>query len=179
MLFSQLSLPEVAKISRRAVFGALAVGVVGLVASSLLGAALWGLGLCLGVAFGIGNFRMVQGSVVKAGRRLGGRRRPLAMSTLGRLGVISAVALGLLFVSFQLGFGIMAGLACFQLLVLVAVARSMMGTLSVGAGSMGGGLSRLESLSSLFGTEDLEVGDEDPAGEPQGQLPGDVAAEGS
>ena len=44
---------------------------------------------------------------------------------MGRLSVISVVALALLFVSFDLGFGVLGGLAVFQLTLLVNVARSM------------------------------------------------------
>jgi hypothetical protein len=47
------------------------------------------------------------------------------MNTLARMGIISAITIGLLFLSFNLGFGVLAGLAVFQLLLLVNVARSM------------------------------------------------------
>ncbi|MGH9045730.1 MAG: hypothetical protein ACRDVW_00270, partial [Acidimicrobiales bacterium] len=140
MLFSQVSLPDLARISKRAVFGSLAVGIVGLVACVLLGAALVGLGLCIGIALGVANFRMVQGSVVKAGRRPGPKRRPLALNTVSRLAIITAVALGLLFVSFNLGFGVMAGLAVFQFLLLFAVIRSIIKSGAVAEGFGGGSL---------------------------------------
>jgi len=159
-MFPQLSLPDLARISRRAVFGSIALGVVGLVCCVALGASLVGLGLCLGIALGVANFRMVQGSVAKAGRRPGPQRRPLALNTLSRLAIISAVALGLLFVSFDLGFGVLAGLAVFQFLLLFAVIRSIIksGALSGGAGHG----SLLGGIGGMFSVDDL--GDVTPHG---------------
>ena len=134
-MFDKFSLPDVAAVSRRTVIAALVVGVVGLIACLLLNAALVGLGLCIGLGLGIVNFRMIQKSVVKVGEREDeNKRRPLAFNTMGRLAVITVVALGLLFVSFDLGLGLMAGLALFQGLLLVNVARSMFKSGALGAG---------------------------------------------
>lgn len=158
MLFSQVSLPDIAKISRRAVFSSLAVGVAGLVVCVVLNSYLVGLGLCIGIALGIGNFRMVQGSVAKAGSRPGPKRRPLAFNTVTRLGIITVVALGLLFVSFDLGFGVMAGLAIFQFLLLFSVVRSIIKS-GVGAGAFGGS-SLFGGIGSMLSVDGLEdVGD--------------------
>jgi MFS superfamily sulfate permease-like transporter len=69
---------------------------------------------------------MVSSSVVKVGAREDeNKRRPLALNTMARMGIISVITIGLLFLSFNLGFGVLAGLAVFQLLLLVNVARSM------------------------------------------------------
>lgn len=126
-MFEHFSLPDVARVSRRTVIGSLVVGVVGLVTCLALGAAMAGLGLCIGLGLGLGNFRMVQRSVAKVGERaVENKRRPLATNTVARLAVVSVVALGLLFVNFDLGFGIMGGLAAFQFMLLVNVARSML-----------------------------------------------------
>ncbi len=126
-MFASFSLPDVASVSRRTVLGALVVGVGGLVGCLLLSASLVGVGFCIGLGMGIFNFRLIQRSVVKVGQREEeNRRRPLALNTMGRLTVISVIALGLLFASFDLGVGVMAGLAIFQALLLVNVARSML-----------------------------------------------------
>jgi hypothetical protein len=126
-MFDKFSLPDLARVSRRTVFGALIVGVVGFVITIVLNAPLVGLGLCVGLALGLVNFRMVQRSVAKVGARGDdNHRRPLAMNTLARLAVVSVIALGLLFVSFDLGLGVMGGLAAFEFLLLLNVARSMM-----------------------------------------------------
>jgi hypothetical protein len=140
-VLARFSLPDVDAVSRRTVFGALVVGVVGLGACAALGDALIGLGFCIGISLGIFNFRMVQRSVAKVSEReAANHRRPLALNTLGRLAVVSAIALGLLFIRFDLGFGVLAGLAVFQFLLLVSVARSMY---KMGAGDLTGGVSLL------------------------------------
>jgi hypothetical protein len=132
-MFDKFSLPDLARVSRRTVLGALIFGLLGLVVTIVLNAPLVGLGLCTGLALGLVNFRMVQRSVAKVGARADeNHRRPLAFNTLGRLAVVSVIALGLLFVSFDLGLGVMGGLAAFEFLLLLNVARSMM--------RMGGGL---------------------------------------
>jgi hypothetical protein len=163
MFFEQVSLPDLARISRRSVFSAVAFGVVGLVVCLALNASLVGLGLCLGIALGIANFRMVQGSVAKAGARPGPKRRPLALNTVSRLAIITAIALGLLFVSFDLGFGIMAGLAVFQFLLLFSVIRSILKS-GVVAGGFGGGslLSGIGGMLSVDGLEDVSPGPPPP-----------------
>ncbi len=161
MLFSQVSLPDLTRISKRAVFGSLAVGIVGLVLCVVLGAAMVGLGLCIGIALGVANFRMVQGSVARAGNRPGPKRRPLALNTVSRLAIITAIALGLLFVSFDLGFGLMAGLALFQFLLLFAVIRSLIKS-GAAAGGLGGG-SLLSGIGGMFSVDGLE----DAGGDPQ------------
>jgi MFS superfamily sulfate permease-like transporter len=87
---------------------------------------LLGVGACIGLGLGTLNFRLVGASVVKVGaREEENKRRPLALNTMARMGIISAITIGLLFLSFNLGFGVLAGLAVFQLVLLVNVARSM------------------------------------------------------
>jgi hypothetical protein len=99
---------------------------------------------------------MVQGSVAKAGNRPGPKRRPLAFNTVTRLGIITAVALGLLFVRFDLGFGVMAGLAAFQFLLLFSVVRSIMKS-GLGGGAIAGGslFGGIGGMFSLDGLDDL------------------------
>jgi hypothetical protein len=144
-MFDKFSLPDVAAVSRRTVFSALTVGVVGLVACVLLGAALIGVGACIGIGLGISNFRLIQKSVAKVGRRADpNHRRPLALNTVGRLAVISAVVLGLLFLSFDLGAGVLGGLAVFQALLLLNVLRSMLKM-----GAVAGGLSGVVDVDPL------------------------------
>jgi hypothetical protein len=126
-MFARFTLPDVPSVSRRTVTAALIVGVMALAAAISFDRYLLGVGACIGLALGTLNFRLVNSSVVKVGAREDdNKRRPLAMNTLARMGVISAIAIGLLFLSFNLGFGVLAGLAVFQLLLLVNVARSML-----------------------------------------------------
>ena len=125
-MFANFALPDLARVSRRTVMSGLIFGVVGLVVCLSLGAPLTGVGLCIGLGLGLFNFRLVQRSVAKVGQREDeNHKRPLAANTVFRLALISALALGLLFLSFDLGLGVMVGLAAFQFLLLLNVARSM------------------------------------------------------
>lgn len=126
-VFSNFSVPQISTVARRTALAATIVGGGALVVLGLVGHALVGLGVCLGMAMALGNFRMISAATVKASTR--GRednRRPLALNTLGRLAVISALALGLVFVSRPLGFGTLVGLAVFQFLLLANVVTTML-----------------------------------------------------
>jgi hypothetical protein len=161
-VFESFSLPDLARVSRRTVLGAIVVGVVGLGVCVVVNQLLAGLGLALGLALGLGNFRMIQRSVVKVGARADeAKRRPLAVNTLGRLGIITAVALGFLFLSLPLGFGIMAGLAAFQVLLLLNVTRSMvaMGRAPGGAVIDVNGVAANGTPAGDIGARDFGAGD--------------------
>jgi hypothetical protein len=125
-MFANVSLPDLAVASRRTVLSALIFGIIGLVACLALSAPLTGLGLCIGLGVGIFNFRLILRSVAKVGAsEIENPKRPLAANTVGRLVVISVIAVGLLFISFDVGLGVMVGLAAFQFLLMLNVARSM------------------------------------------------------
>jgi hypothetical protein len=126
-MFAHFSLPDIPAVSRRTVTAALIIGVAGLVGCISFNKPLIGVGACIGLTLGVLNFRLVGASVIKVGKRVDeNKRRPLALNTVGRLGVISVITIGLLLISFQLGFGVLSGLAVFQLVLLANVARSMM-----------------------------------------------------
>jgi hypothetical protein len=125
-VFAHFTLPSVPDVARRTVSAALVVGVAALVACVAFGHALLGLGACIGLALGTFNFRMIGNSVARVSvREDSNKRRPLALNTLGRMGIITVVTIGLLFVSPSLGFGVLGGLAVFQFILLANVARSM------------------------------------------------------
>jgi hypothetical protein len=125
-MFAHFTLPNIHDVARRTVAAALIVGIALLVGCISFGYALVGIGTCIGVALGVFNFRMTGNSVARAAASdVENKKRPLALNTLGRLGIITVVTLGLLLVSHQLGLGILIGLAVFQVLLLVNVARSM------------------------------------------------------
>lgn len=124
--FSQFSVPQLSVVARRTTLVAVGVGVVALAVGAVVGYPLAGLGLCLGLAMALVNFRAISRATVKAASSAReDKRRPLAFSTLGRLGVISVVALGVTFVEPQLGFGILVGLAAFQFSLLANVVVAM------------------------------------------------------
>jgi len=121
-MFARFSLPDVPSVSRRTVTAALIVGVMALAAAISFNRYLLGVGACIGLALGTINFRLVNSSVVKVGAREDdNKRRPLAMNTLARMGIISAITIGLLFTA--------AGAFTSQwvgLLMVVALAASLL-----------------------------------------------------
>ena len=125
-MFAHFSLPNVGDVARRTTGAALVVGVAGLVAAFSFGYLLVGLGACIGLALGLLNFRLIGVSVDKVtAMDVDNPKRPLAVNTLGRMGIITVIALGLCFVSKPLGFGVLGGLAVFQIILIANVARSM------------------------------------------------------
>jgi hypothetical protein len=104
---------------RRTIVGAFVVGGVSLLALSLVGAYAAGLLLCLGLALGAYNARLVATGAVKAAA--GGRphrTRRFVGNALVRLAAISAVALVLMVAVHPGGWGVLVGLAVFQLLLI-------------------------------------------------------------
>ena len=125
-MFAHFTLPDVPDVARRTVAMVLVIGVAALVACVSFDKPLLGLGACIGLGLGTLNFRMIGQSVDRVtASGVENKRRPLAINTLGRLGIITVVTLGLMTLSHQLGFGILAGLATFQVILLANVARSM------------------------------------------------------
>jgi hypothetical protein len=134
--FSHFSLPQISTVARRTALAAVIVGAIALIGLSLLGYAMVGLGVCIGLALAMGNFRLIAASTVKASAsERADKRRPLVMNTLGRLGVISVIALGLVLLQRQLGFGALIGLAVFQFTLLGNVVVAMLRDPAMGAGA--------------------------------------------
>ena len=125
-MFAHFELPDIGEVSRRTVAASLVVGVASLVAAFAFGYLWVGVGACIGLALGTVNYRMVGVSVDKvAATGTDNPKRPLAANTMGRLAVVTVIALGLAFLNKGLGFGTLAGLAVFQFLLIFNVARSM------------------------------------------------------
>jgi len=125
-VFAHFELPDIGDVSRRTVAASLLVGVAGLVAALSFGHLWFGVGGCIGLALGTVNYRLVGVSVDKvAATGTDNPKRPLATNTLGRLGIVTVIALGLVFINKELGFGVLIGLAVFQFLLIFNVARSM------------------------------------------------------
>ena len=125
-MFAHFELPNVPDVAKRTVATVLVIGVAALVACVSFDKPLLGLGACIGLGLGTLNFRMIGRSVARVSDSgVENKRRPLAINTLGRLAIITVVTLGLMTISHQLGFGILAGLAVFQVILIANVARSM------------------------------------------------------
>lgn len=125
-MFAHFSLPNLPEVSRRTVASALVVGVAALVAAFSFGHLLIGVGACIGLGLGTLNFRMIGRSVDRVtAMEVDNPKRPLAVNTLGRMGLLTVVAFVLLMIDKPLGFGVLGGLAAFQIILIANVARSM------------------------------------------------------
>lgn len=120
-VFANFSVPQIARIARRSSLTALGLGAAALVVLAVVGYPLAGLGVCVGMVLALANFRLISSATARASARGEATRRPLAVNTLARMGVITAVALGLVLVDRQLGFGTLVGLALFQFAMIVNV----------------------------------------------------------
>ncbi len=112
-------LVSVAAVYRRSVIvSAVVVAVVAIVAT-VLGAILFAVGAILGVAGGAINNRASQ---ARALRMIGGegkvKKKPFATSVLARLGILTGIAFYLMYALPEAGWGMLAGLALFQALLL-------------------------------------------------------------
>ncbi|HUY21956.1 MAG TPA: hypothetical protein VMV22_06415 [Acidimicrobiales bacterium] len=145
-LFAHFSLPQISTVARRTALVGCGVGAAALVVGVVAGYPLVGLGICLGLVMALVNFRLISRATVKAAASSDeNKRRPLAVNTLGRLGVISVVALGITFFVRQLGVGTLIGLAVFQFSLLANVVVAMLRDPLMGDTSMG---------TALIDTED-------------------------
>jgi hypothetical protein len=126
-LFEQLSLPQMGRVVRRVALTAIGIGVVALAVGVFTSHALLGLGACIGLGLGLVNLRLVSSSVAKVTAEAPARpRRVLASRSLGRLGVCTAVVIGLAIASLPLGFGTAGGLAVFYFVLAILLVRSLL-----------------------------------------------------
>jgi len=121
-VFSVLSVPQLSRLARRTALAAAGMGICALVVTVVVGSFLFGVGVCLGLLMALGNFRLIARATAKASAsEREDKRRPLVTNTLGRLGLISVVALLLAWLVRPLGFGTIVGLAVFQFTLLANV----------------------------------------------------------
>jgi hypothetical protein len=104
---------------RRSVIMSAGLGLLGVIVLGLFGHVLMGAFLMLGLALGAGNTWLVQRSVVAyANSDATNKKTRFTRSVLGRLGIITLVALGCLLLARPDGVGVLAGVAIFQMLML-------------------------------------------------------------
>ena len=133
-MFAQLPLIELNAVLRRSYIVAAAVGAGGLILTSFLGFPLVGLGLIAGLALGALNSRMARNSMARYVAGSAGPQKSVFMaSSLVRLGAITAVAIVVIVVARQVGWGMVFGLALFQFVVLASTARTMLKSIRSGA----------------------------------------------
>lgn len=123
----ELTVPAVADVNfRRSVVVACVLGAVALVVSVPLDFVLTAVFGCIGLALGMLNSRLVQLSVVRFARNVADRpKRQFIGSVVGRLTLITLLALGLALLFRPAGLGVIVGLAVFQLLMIVVAAMPM------------------------------------------------------
>ncbi|HEX7355657.1 MAG TPA: hypothetical protein VF288_12600 [Mycobacteriales bacterium] len=116
---------EVAAHARRARIPAAVFAIAVLVAASILGHWLIGVGACLGVALGGANARFLQSSMVRFTAGAAGpagatrpQRKQFVAGGFTRLAAITVVVVVVLLVVRELGWGMLLGLAGFQLILL-------------------------------------------------------------
>lgn len=112
---------------RRTVFAALGVGVAALVALGLLGYVLAGVGACIGLSLGIANIRLVMATASRLNSSgISQVKKPLALSTLWRLGLTTVIVIALAVVDLPLGMGAIGGIAVFYLLFVASLVLTLL-----------------------------------------------------
>lgn len=109
---------------KRPLLMAAGMGVLALIASGLLGHILMGVLGCVGLGLGLLNTRLVQRSVSKVTITENPSKKALAFSALGRLAIITAIALVVGILVRPDGIGIFLGLAVFQLIIIASTSAS-------------------------------------------------------
>jgi hypothetical protein len=127
-LFEQFSIPEIARLMRRAVFGAVGVGIVALIVSGVLNHILAGVGVCIGLTIGLANIRLVTRSISKiAASDVEKPKRVIASHAVYRLIGTTVVVIGLVILSTTLGIATAGGTALFYLILVANLVRAMLG----------------------------------------------------
>lgn len=112
------ALAEVAQQSRRAQLPALAVGVLTLAVTAVLGYVLIGVGVCLGLSVGLLNARVLTASMQRFIPGAAGQNKRFVLGGFSRLGAITVGTLLLVVFAQPLGIGVLVGLAVFQAILL-------------------------------------------------------------
>jgi hypothetical protein len=119
---------EIAAQAKRIVWPCCILGGIVLVGLALLKQPFAGLGVCIGLALGMVNARLLQRSVLRRFQSASGQAvkgGAFLASGLFRLGLITLIAVGLALIERPLGIGVVVGLAVYQILLLGASAVVM------------------------------------------------------
>jgi ATP synthase I chain len=124
---SDLEGTALAKVLRRTVVSALIVGVGAVIIALLLSQPWAALGIVIGLGLAILNLRFLDSGVAKVQTKGETNkkvlRRAMGTKSVTRLGVITVIAIGLLFLDGPLGIGTVIGLVIFQILFVANVGR--------------------------------------------------------
>ena len=127
---SDLEGTALAKVLRRTVVSALIVGVGAVIIALLLSQPWAALGIVIGLGLAILNLRFLDSGVAKVqtkgetDRKV--LRRAMGTKSVTRLGIITVIAIGLMFLNGGLGIGAVIGLVIFQLFFVLNVGRVLM-----------------------------------------------------
>lgn len=114
-MLTAFPLSEIERVVRRTAVTAIAIGVVAAVVAVVVGQPFFVTGLALGLVLAIANHRVFQSSAMRFTSPEGVvNRKPFAGSVAVRLGLCTAVAIGLMIVEQPVGWGVISGLALFQ-----------------------------------------------------------------
>ena len=117
------------RLLRRTTVSAVLAGVAGFVVAVLLGSAGGAVGVVVGVALAIINLRYLDRQIARveipSDASPKSIRKRLRGRTLSRLAVISAIAIGALFLWTSFGIGIVSGLVLYQVVFVANVFRSL------------------------------------------------------
>jgi hypothetical protein len=114
-LLTAIPLSEIERVVRRTAIASIIIGALAAGVAMLIGQPYFVPGIALGLILAILNHRVFQSSAMRFTDPEGTlHRKPFAGSVALRLGVCTAVAIGLLIVDQPVGWGVMGGLALFQ-----------------------------------------------------------------
>ena len=123
-MLENLSPTTLPRLLRRTVLSAIVAGAVGFVIGVMINP-LAGLGVVIGVGMAILNLRFLDRQVarveIRGEQSTKAVRRQLGGNTIGRLAVMTVVAIGALVLDTALGIGIVAGLVIYQIVFVVNV----------------------------------------------------------
>ncbi|MDE3139018.1 MAG: ATP synthase subunit I [Acidobacteriota bacterium] len=123
-MLENLSPTTLPRLLRRTVLSAIVAGAVGFVIGVMINP-LAGLGVVIGVGMAILNLRFLDRQVarveIKGEQSTKAVRRQLGSNTMGRLAMMTVVAVGALVLDTALGIGIVAGLVIYQIVFVVNV----------------------------------------------------------
>lgn len=127
-MLENLSPSTLPRLLRRTVLSAIVAGAIGFVIGVMI-APLAGLGVVIGVGLAILNLRFLDRQVarveIKGEQNTKAVRRQLGSNTMGRLAIMTVVAIGALVLDKALGIGIVAGLVIYQIVFVINVLSVM------------------------------------------------------
>ena len=118
-MLTAIPIAEVERIVRRTAVAAIVIGIIAGGVAMLIGQPFFAPGIAIGLALAIANHRVFQSSALRFTTPDGDlHRKPFAGSVALRLGLCTAIAVGLLLLKQPVGWGVIAGLAVFQVAML-------------------------------------------------------------